>query len=129
MKRFLIVLGLSVSLAGCANLTNAWNVLTSTSVSPTVVVVAVNTFDALEVTAANYLKLPRCASGGPVACRDPGVTAKIIPAVRSGRGARNQLEQFIASHPGQLGPQGLYDALMASVNTLQSIYSQYGIRS
>lgn len=127
MKRLILVLALA--LGGCANLENAFQVLSSTSVSPTAVVVAVNAFDALEVTATNYLRLPKCKSGGPIACRDRGVTAKIIPAVRSGRYARNQLESFIAAHPGQLGPQGLYDALIASTNTLQAIFGQYNIRS
>ena len=129
LRRFLLTILLTAGVAGCANLQNAWNVITSTSVSPTVVVIAVNTFDALEATATNYLRLPRCKTGGPIACRDPNVTAKIVPAVRSGRAARNQLEAFIGSHPGQLGPKGLYDALIAATATLQTIFAQYNIRS
>lgn len=126
MKIFRIAaLSLLFVLGGCANFQNAWNVLTSAQVTPQTVVVAANTFDALEATATAYLKLRRCsATSGPV-CRDPGVTKKIIPAVRSGRVARNNLEQFFRDHPGQLGPQGLYDALQAAINTLQGIISQY----
>jgi hypothetical protein len=30
-------------------------------------------------------------------------------------------------HPGQLGPSGLYDALQASISTLQSAFTQYNI--
>jgi hypothetical protein len=127
MRKILAVVA-CLGLAGCANLQNAWTVLSSTSVSPAAVNVAVNTFDALEATATNYLRLPRCANGGPIICRSPSATKQIIPAIRSGRYARNNLEQFIAAHPGQLGPQGLYDALMNSVNTLQSIYGQYNVK-
>ena len=129
LRRFLLTILLTVGVAGCANLQNAWNVITSTSVSPTVVVIAVNTFDALEVTGANYLRLPRCKAGGPIACRDPGVSEKIINAKVAGRKARNALEDFIRDHPGQLGPKGLYDALIKATATLQDIFAQYGIRS
>lgn len=125
--RRLLVLTLLIALGGCTNLTNAWNTLTSTQVTYQTVAVAANTFDALEATATAYLRLPRCTgSNGPV-CRSPSATAKIIPAVRSGRVARNNLEQFFADHPGQLGPQGLYDALQKAIATLQSVIAQYNI--
>jgi hypothetical protein len=125
--RKLAVLLLVLSLGGCASWQNAWNTLTSASVSPQVVFVAGNTFDALEATATNYLRLKKCsATSGPI-CRDPGATAKLIPAVRAGRVARNNLEQFLVDHPGQLGPTGLYDTLQASISTLQSVIAQYNI--
>jgi len=126
MKRILALLVL-ISLAGCAEIRNAYDVVTGANVSPAVVQVAVNSFDALEATATNYLKLPRCnGKNGPI-CRDPGATAAIIPAVRAGRVARNNLETFIQQNPGQLGPSGLYNALQAASSTLQGIYTQYHI--
>jgi hypothetical protein len=125
VKRIILALSLAFALAGCASLTNTWNAVTGATVSPAAVIVAANAFDALEVTATNYLKLVKCnGSNGPV-CRDPAATKVIIPAVRSGRVARNNLEQFLKDNPGQLGPSGLYNALTASINTLQGVVAQY----
>lgn len=127
MRKLLIIGLAALSLAGCANLQNAWVAATSSTVSPTVVIVAANSFDALEVTATNYLKLPKCTGASSV-CRSPEATAKIIPAIRAGRVARNNLEQFMRDHPGQLGSQGSYDALKAAIDTLNGIFSQYSIK-
>ena len=129
MKKILIVATLALSLAGCAGLTNAYNVLTGASVSPTAVYVAANAFDAVEQTATNYLKLAKCTGNNGPVCRSPAATAQIIPAVRAGRVARTNLENFVAQNPGQLGPTGLYNALTAATATLQAIISQYNIGS
>lgn len=121
---------LVLSLAGCTtfnNLENAAAALTSASVNPTLVIVAGNSFDALEATATQYLRLPRCTGANGPVCRSPQATAQIIPAIRAGRVARNNLEQFMQDNPGSLGPQGLYDALTAATSTLQSIIAQYNI--
>lgn len=130
MKKLLIPLLALSLLTGCAGelqkFKSAYEVVTSSSVSPTMVYVAANTFDALEATATNYLRLPKCG-GSVVVCRNQNAVAAIIPAVRSGRVARNNLEQFLKDHPGQLGPQGLYDALTQSITTLQTIYTQYNV--
>lgn len=121
----------ALSLGGCAgfpqNIENAWNTITSASVPATSVVVSVNTFDALEATATNYLQLPLCKSGGPSVCRTTTATNAVIPAVRAGRVARNNLEQFLAANPGKLGPSGLYNALSSAVSTLQGVLAQYNI--
>lgn len=126
MKKLLLPIVLALSLGACANFQNTWNTLTSAQVTYQTVAVAANTFDALEATATAYLRLPKCGGVSKV-CRDPAATKKIIPAVRAGRVARNNLEQFFVDHPGQLGPQGLYDALQTSISTLQSVISQYNI--
>lgn len=127
--KFLVIPLLALSLAGCANLRNAYDVLTHASVSPTAVIVAANAFDAVQNTATNYLQWTKCTGkNGPI-CRDPKVTVTIIKAVRSGRVARNNLEQFLQDHPGQLGPQGDYDALIAATNTLKEIITTYHIGS
>lgn len=125
--RKLLVLALLLGLGGCANLQNDWNLLTSAQVTYTTVAVAANTFDALEATATAYLKLPKCSATSGSICRSPSATAKIVPAVRSGRVARNNLEQFFATNPGALGPAGLYNALQAAITTLQSVIAQYNI--
>jgi hypothetical protein len=128
MKKLVLGLALALGLTACASLQNDWAVLTSSQVTVTTVAVAGNTFDALEATATAYLRLPRCSGTNGPACRSPSATAAIIPAVRSGRVARNNLEQFFTDHPGQLGPQGLYDALQASISTLQGVIAQYQIK-
>lgn len=127
MRKLILTIAFAVGLAGCAQINNAWDVVTSSSVPPQLVIVAGNTVDALEATATNYLTLPRCTGkNGPV-CRSPAATAQLIPAVRSMRVARNNLEQFLSDHPGQLATQGLYDALQASIRTVQDIIAQYHI--
>jgi len=129
MRRILIAITLVVSLGGCAllqRLESDVKVITSATVSPQAIVIAANSFNALEASATNYLRLVKCnGTNGPV-CRDPAVTAKIIPLVRTGRSARDGLIAFSRNHPGELGAQGLYDALTASISGLQAIISQYG---
>jgi hypothetical protein len=129
LRSGIIIALLALSLGACANnpFTKVWTTITGSTVDPTTVIVAANSFDALEATATNYLTLKRCTgTNGPI-CRNPVATAKIIPAIRSGRVARNNLEQFMKDNPGQLGPSGLYNALVASINTLQSVYATYNI--
>lgn len=127
MRKLMLAAALTLCLAGCAQFQNAWDTLTSAKVTAAMVSVAGNTFDALEATATNYLRLPKCTGSNGPACRDPKATAAIIPAIRSGRVARNNLEQFFADHPGELGPQGLYDALQSSISTLQGAFAQYHV--
>ena len=123
MKKLLIPLLLAFSLSGCA----AWNAITGAQLSPKAVYIAVNSFDALERTATNYLRLKKC-NGTTIICRDPIATSKLIPAIQSARLARNNLEQFLKTHPGQLGPQGLYDALENAMSTIETIVNQYNIQ-
>ena len=128
MKKLFLAFVLIGALTGCAQLQNDWAALTGAQVTVTTVSVAGNTFDALEATATNYLRLPKCTGANGPICRDPKATAVIIPAVRSGRVARNNLEQFFKDHPGQLGPSGLYAALQAAISTLKDIFAQYNIK-
>lgn len=131
MKKLLIAAALALSLGGCASqfgqkVEGVVSAITGATVSPQAVLVASNVFDGLERTATNYLRLKRCNGTTPI-CRDPSATKVLIPAIRSGRVARNNLQQFMTDHPGQLGPTGLYDALQSSINTLQSAFAQYNI--
>lgn len=128
MKRLFLVLAIVGSVSGCAKLTADYNAITGSSVSPTAVIVAANAFDAVEATATNYLRLKKCsATTGPV-CRNVVATKAIIPAVRSGRTARNNLEAFMQANPGMLGPTGLYNALQTATSTLEQVFAQYNIK-
>lgn len=129
MKRLLLVAALALGIGGCAQLNTLYQTATTlsdASVSPTAVIVAANSFDAIEVTATNYLTLPKCPKA--TICRDPQATKVLIPAIKSGRIARNNLKAFLRTHPGQLGSKGLYDALNASITTIQGVINQYNIR-
>ena len=126
MKKILILIA-ALSLASCANIQNAYEAATQSSISPKAVIVAANTFDALEATATNYLRLPKCGVDVSKVCRNPNATKPIVNAVRSGRVARNNLEQFMINHPGQLGPSGPYDILVTAIDTLNSVYAQYNV--
>lgn len=119
------------SLGACTTFTQKFEAVASAvsgaTVDPQAVLIASNTFDGLQRTATNYLRLKRCSAvSGPI-CRSPEATKKIIPAIRAGRVARNNLQLFLKQHPGALGPQGLYDSLQAAITTLQSVFDTYNI--
>lgn len=127
MKK-LIALGLlGLSLGGCAQLKNEWNAVTGATVSPEAVLVAANSFDALEATATNYLTFCKANRTLSVCSSYVAARKQILPAIRSGRVARNNLENFLQQNPGQLGPSGLYNALMAAITTIQGTITQYSI--
>lgn len=130
VKKIFLILALSLSLGACATLERLKQTAEAVgefTVSPEAVIIASNTFDALEVTATNYLKLKSCRKVTSLVCRNPTATALIIPAVRSGRVARNNLQQFLVDHPNQLGPSGAFDALNASIATVKGILTQYKV--
>lgn len=127
MRKLLLAAAVALSLGGCANnpFTKVYDTLTGATVNATTVYVARNAFDAAEASATNYINFcidnPRTTG-----CYKRAINA-LKPAIRSGRVARNNLRQFERDHPGQLGPTGLYDALVTSTNTIQSISNQYNI--
>lgn len=133
MKKLLIIL-LSLSLAGCAtqfgerigNVVSTIESAATGTVSPQAIYIARNAFDTIEVSATNYLTLKRCPTNAPF-CRDPNATAQLIPAIRSGRDARNAATLFLKQHPNQLGSQGLYDALTTSTDTIKNILARYNV--
>jgi len=131
MKK-LIIICLALSLSGCAAFQKAediFNAATTVTVSPQSIVIAANSFNAIEASATNYLRLTRCDKTSSKVCRDKAVTAILIPAVQNARKARNDLIAFQRAHPGELGTQGLYDALQLSLTTLTGIMTTYHIGS
>lgn len=131
MKKYIIIAGLALTLGGCQGTKIGQFVSTieqaaQGSVSPEAIYIAANTFDAVEASATNYLTLKKCPQSAPF-CRDPSATKQLIPAIRSGRVARNNARQFLKDHPGELGSKGLYDALTSATDTVQQIMKQYKI--
>jgi hypothetical protein len=127
MKKTILMLALALSLVGCATFQKDYNAITGATVSPEAVLVAGNSFDALEATATNYLTFCKANRTLPVCASYVGARKQILPAVRSGRVARNNLEIFLQQNPGQLGPTGLYNTLTSAVATLQGVVAQYSI--
>jgi hypothetical protein len=126
MKKILVAIALALSLGACtASQQATWTRLTSAQVSPQAVYLAENAFDAVEVTATGYLQICHARMSTP-GCSSTAI-AQIIPAVRSGRIARTNLNAFMKAHPDALGATGLYDALTAATNTLQAVATQYNI--
>lgn len=132
-----IALALCLAAAGCApgsfgaKVEGALSAITGATIKPAAIIIASDSYDAVETIAKNYINPAlnkRCdGTNGPV-CRDPMATIAINQAIRSGRVARNNAKRFLRDHPGQLGSQGLYDALEKSVTTLQDIFKQYSIK-
>lgn len=119
MRKIILVSLFALSLGACASVTT----LLGTTVSPTQVIVAANSFDAIEATATNYLTLPICPAAK--ICRTQAGVNAIVPAIRAGRQARSQLEAYVTANPGQPVPVSLYNAVMTAVSSLQSLLSQY----
>jgi hypothetical protein len=115
-------------LAACANGQNVIGQISNTSVPPSVALVAANSFDALEAVATAYLQLPPCG-GAVVVCRQPAAVANIVPAVRSGRVARNQIESLLSANSGAPIPIASYNTLTAAISTLQAVDAQFNIAS
>ena len=113
-----------LALAGCANVTSAIETVTQAKVSPAAVAIAVNAFDAVKVTAKNFVAF--CTPvPAPAGCNDTVIQAQLDPAIQAGTAARNSLEDFLASHPGELGDAGVYDALTAATDTLNKVVSAF----
>lgn len=128
MKKIFAVVALALSLGGCANFTSFSDVvsrITTAQVSPQAVYLAENSFDAIEVTATGYLRICHARMSTP-GCSSTAI-AQVIPAVRSGRIARSNINAFMKAHPDALGATGLYDALVTATSTLQSVATTYNI--
>lgn len=97
----------------------------STKINVDAVVLASQAFNASEVVAAGYLRLPICAPATRPVCREPSATPMIEGAILAGRKARDELQNFVRTHPDELGPQGVYDALITATTALESVTKTY----
>lgn len=117
MKKFIMAGAVAFALGGCAQLTNAFDVITSAAVTPTQIIVAGNAFDALEATATQYLLYCKSINYAQQVCA-LGNRKPVVTAVRSGRAARTSLEPYVTS--GTAGPSAIYNTLVAAITTLQN---------
>ena len=127
MKKFLALCILAVGLAGCANITNAWDTLTGARISPAAVYVEQNVAIGLERVAQHYLVV--CHQSPVLQVCGKDIEAKVVFAVRKMRKANTDLRGFMKTHPDALGAQGLYDALVGAAGEFKSIYDSYNLGS
>lgn len=120
MKRLLPVILLALGLAGCATIQNiegAFNVVTTTTVQPSYVNIAVNTYYGLKATATQYgtycitnkFPQPACSAAN---------RRGVIKFVKAGDGAVSALQPALAS--GQPLLSTTYNALVGAINGLQA---------
>lgn len=134
MKKFLVVVTIALSLAGCQGtrfgnfIATAGNAITAAenAVTPQQIYIAANAFDAVKVSAINYLELKRCPTNAPF-CRDPSVTKKLIPLIRAGTIARNNAVTWARANPNGFADVSLYNKLTAITSTIEEMMRQYNI--
>lgn len=127
MRRLLLIATLLTLPLGACGPLKAITGLTQTSVSQRDAVLAIDGFDAVEITGTNYLRLRRCdGTNGPI-CRDPAVSPQVIAAVRSGRSSRNNLKASLRASIGQntVGAVADYNALTAVIQTIKAFTDAY----
>jgi hypothetical protein len=119
-KHLAAALVLGLALGGCASelqkLKTVYSVVTDTTVSPSTIIVAANSFDALEATATQYLSYCKANLSTSACSADSRRT--VIKAVRAGRAARNQLETYVTNNTA--APSAIYNTLVAAINTLST---------
>ena len=134
MKKLFIVVAIALSLAGCQGtrfgdfIATAGNAITAAenAVTPQQIYIAANAFDAVKVSATNYLGLRRCPTNAPF-CRDPSVTKKLIPLIRAGTIARNNAVAWARANPNGFADKTLYEKLTAITSTIEEMMRQYNI--
>lgn len=83
---------------------------------------AVNAYDAAELTAGNYLSLPRCPAAA--VCQTLAGATAVAKATRAGRAARDDIETHLGVGAT---PATSLDALNAATAALQALVLQYHI--
>lgn len=135
MKKLLVIVAITLTLAGCAGTRvgnffevagNAITAAQSANITPQQIYIAANAFDAVKVSATNYLELKRCPTNAPF-CRDPAVTKKLIPLIRAGTIARNNAVTWARANPNGFAEQSLYEKLTAITSTIEEMMRQYNI--
>ncbi len=134
MKKLLVIVAIALSLAGCQGtrfgdfVATAKNAITATenAVTPQQIYIAANAFDAVKVSATNYLELRRCPINAPF-CRDPAVTKKLIPLIRAGTIARNNAVSWARANPNGFADISLYEKLTNITSTIEAMMRQYNI--
>ena len=124
MKKVFAIGLLALGLSACSTIAS----LTGASLTTTQVYVAANAFDAAELTATNYLNLPKCGVGAPVVCRNQAAVPTLVAAVRGGYQARQTLVAACSASTSAASCVSAYTTVTTAVSGLQSIFTQYSIQ-
>lgn len=120
MKALVIAISVVLVLPGCSNIKKAYESVATSKVPPKLILVAANSFNAAKVTATNYIRY--CTPNpAPAGCDDQIIRGTLIPNMKAGTIARDKLEDFMDNNPGELGPRGTYNALVASTDIINAI--------
>jgi isopentenyl diphosphate isomerase/L-lactate dehydrogenase-like FMN-dependent dehydrogenase len=119
MRKILLA---ALLLSGCSTLQE----LTNASLTTNQVYVAANAFDAAEITATNYLRLPACG-GTALVCRNKTAVPVIIATVRGGKQARQTLVASCAASTSSPECVSAYQTVTTAVSGLQTTFSQYSV--
>lgn len=132
MNKFIASIIIVFALTGCAQVQKTFdtvgNAITAAenAVTPQQIYIAANAFDAVKVSATNYLELKRCPQNAPF-CRDPAVTKKLIPLIRAGTIARNNAVAWARANPNGFADVSLYEKLTGITSTIEEMMKQYHI--
>lgn len=135
MRMAAVLLAIGVLLAGCGTIGDTFNIArqgfqsaTQVTVDKRAVTIAVSLFHAAERTATVYIKQKHCPVGiQRPTCMSPPIRERLAVAITEGQKARDSLLDFVESHPGELGSQGVYEALQRATATLKSVFATYRI--
>lgn len=132
------IAAVSLAVTGCAQIASFWagvGVVAGATVPGYTVVAAAQSFDASELVAAAYLRLPTCTVSSGPACHRPADTPLIKGAFLSGRIARDELKvqlraacstQYAANQECTAGiPVASYNTLVAATQTIDSATAVY----
>jgi len=125
------LLAVGLLMSGCESVQifkQTWDAAKSIVVNKKAVIVAVQSFNAVEATATVYIRQKHCPPGiQKPTCMSPPIREQLVVAMNAGRGPRDSLLDFVEAHPDEIGDQGLYDALKAATASLKNILAAYKI--
>jgi len=117
------LIALALPLASCSTI----KTITGITVNQKSVAVAVQAFDAVQISATNYLKLPTCTAGQSTikdACKDAKVVPVLVKDVKAGRAARDSLWTASKGTADGIGIRAAYDAVIAATTAIKSDLSK-----
>lgn len=135
--RFALLLTLAVGVVGCTGtldkLRKGYDAVeagiqskVAGTVVPRLAIGAIATYDAAEVLATKYTRLPRCTGDNGPFCRDPAYRTRIDAGIYAGRAARNNIKAFMRAHADQTPvPGDLIDAITTATSTIEDATSAY----
>lgn len=123
LLRAALALTLAFGVAGCAGFFDKFEkvtaVVTSATVSSKTIVLGIQAFDVIKVTATGYVRQRRCTGTNGPFCRDPEVTETLAAAMDEGTKARNELKIWLRANPKGFGPQSTYDKLTTATTAIE----------